>query len=167
MPGIFACYRFPPGGQGKSQEFGELPWYFLPDGSNKVLTTVDEINRHIASEPATPRPFFRPLKIKRNRLKAIEAHIRSCDLKARKSITMAQGGTSGDAGQWKRTQNDIIELFPDGQGEVRFQPRPDPLIQMNPACEAGERIDGWLFRVFCTRFLWAAMLSPSPFLIGH
>ena len=59
--GVFACYRFPPGGaQSKSQELGELRWYFLPDGSDKVLTTLDEINRHIASEPATPRPFPGP-----------------------------------------------------------------------------------------------------------
>ena len=35
---------------------------------------------------------------------------------------LAQGGTSGDAGQWKTTQNDIIEIFPDGRREVRFRP---------------------------------------------
>lgn len=35
---------------------------------------------------------------------------------------IAQAGTSGDAGQWKTTQNDIIEIFPDGRREVRFQP---------------------------------------------
>ena len=35
---------------------------------------------------------------------------------------LAQGGTSGDAGHWKKTQNDIIEIFPDGRREVRFRP---------------------------------------------
>lgn len=35
---------------------------------------------------------------------------------------LAQGGTSGDAGQWKTTPNDIIEIFPDGHREVRFRP---------------------------------------------
>jgi Fic family protein len=35
---------------------------------------------------------------------------------------LAQGGTSGDAGRWKMTQNDIIEVFPDGRREVRFRP---------------------------------------------
>ena len=35
---------------------------------------------------------------------------------------LAQGGTSGDAGQWKRTQNDIIEIFLDGRRAVRFRP---------------------------------------------
>lgn len=35
---------------------------------------------------------------------------------------LAQGGTSGDAGQWKTTPNDIIEIFPDGRREVRFRP---------------------------------------------
>jgi len=98
VPGVFACYRFPPGGaQSKSQELGELRWYFLPDGSDKVRTTLDEIDRHIASEPATPRPFPRPLKFRRERLKAIEAHIRTRDLKARKSVTMAQVASGQEA----------------------------------------------------------------------
>ncbi|GAF88602.1 unnamed protein product, partial [marine sediment metagenome] len=50
-PGIFACYRFPPiASAGKPQELGELRWYFLPDGSTEVLTTIDQINQHIAAE---------------------------------------------------------------------------------------------------------------------
>lgn len=36
--------------------------------------------------------------------------------------SLAQGGTSGDAGQWKTTQNDILEIFPDGRRQVRFWP---------------------------------------------
>jgi hypothetical protein len=102
-PGIFACYRFPPVGRpGKSHELGELRWYFLPDGSTQILTTIDEINRHIASERDTPRPLSCPLKYRRDRLKAIEAHIRSHDLKARKSITMAQvAGNQGDENRLK------------------------------------------------------------------
>ncbi len=35
---------------------------------------------------------------------------------------LAQGGTSGDAGQWKQSPNDIIEVFADGRREVRFRP---------------------------------------------
>ncbi len=35
---------------------------------------------------------------------------------------LAQGGTSGDAGLWKTTANDIIEILPDGRREVRFRP---------------------------------------------
>lgn len=35
---------------------------------------------------------------------------------------LAQGGTSGDAGQWKRTQNEIVEIHADGRREVRFRP---------------------------------------------
>jgi Fic family protein len=35
---------------------------------------------------------------------------------------LAQGGTSGDAGQWKQSPNDIIEIFADGRREVRFRP---------------------------------------------
>ena len=41
---------------------------------------------------------------------------------------LAQGGTSGDAGRWKTTQNDIIEIFSDGRREVRFQPLAPDLV---------------------------------------
>jgi Fic family protein len=41
---------------------------------------------------------------------------------------LAQGGTSGDAGHWKTTQNDIIEIFPDGRREVRFRPLTPDLV---------------------------------------
>ena len=33
---------------------------------------------------------------------------------------LAQGGHSADAGEYKRRDNDIIQLFPDGRREVRF-----------------------------------------------
>jgi Fic family protein len=36
--------------------------------------------------------------------------------------SLAQGGTVGDAGAWKQTQNEIIEIFPDGRRAVRFCP---------------------------------------------
>lgn len=35
---------------------------------------------------------------------------------------LAQGGTSGDAGQWKQAPNEIIEIYADGRREVRFRP---------------------------------------------
>ena len=35
---------------------------------------------------------------------------------------LAQGGTTGDAGHWKRAPNEIIQLHPDGRREVRFRP---------------------------------------------
>jgi len=41
---------------------------------------------------------------------------------------LAQGGTSGDAGQWKTVPNDIVEIFPDGRREVRFQPLAPDLV---------------------------------------
>jgi len=37
---------------------------------------------------------------------------------------LAQGGTSGDVGQWKTTPNDIIEILPDDRRQVRFRPLP-------------------------------------------
>ena len=36
--------------------------------------------------------------------------------------SLAQGGTGGDAGQWKQTQNAIVEVRPDGRRAVRFRP---------------------------------------------
>ena len=35
---------------------------------------------------------------------------------------LAQGGQSGDAGEWKKSRNEIIEIFPDGSSQVRFRP---------------------------------------------
>lgn len=40
----------------------------------------------------------------------------------RRLHALAQGGTGGDAGQWKQTQNDIIEVDPSGRRVVRFRP---------------------------------------------
>jgi len=34
----------------------------------------------------------------------------------------AQGGHSGDAGEWKRRDNEIIEILPDGERRIRFVP---------------------------------------------
>jgi Fic family protein len=42
---------------------------------------------------------------------------------------LAQGGTSGDAGQWKTKPNDIIEIYPDGRRKVRFKPLPPEKVQ--------------------------------------
>ncbi len=36
--------------------------------------------------------------------------------------SFAQGGHSGDAGEWKRRDNEIIEILPNGQRRVRFIP---------------------------------------------
>ncbi|MCD4774470.1 MAG: Fic family protein [Candidatus Aegiribacteria sp.] len=37
---------------------------------------------------------------------------------------LAQGGVSGDAGKWKRKNNEIVELLPNGERRVRFIPTP-------------------------------------------
>jgi Fic family protein len=41
---------------------------------------------------------------------------------------LAQGGTSGDAGRWKETQNEIIEILPNGRREIRFRPVAPKLV---------------------------------------
>lgn len=38
--------------------------------------------------------------------------------------SLAQGGMSGDAGQWKSRDNEIIELLPNGERRVRFKATP-------------------------------------------
>ena len=35
---------------------------------------------------------------------------------------LAQGGSSGDAGQWKKRDNEIVEILPSGDRKVRFRP---------------------------------------------
>jgi Fic family protein len=46
----------------------------------------------------------------------------------RRLHALAQAGTIGDAGQWKESQNEIIELDPEGRLEVRFQPVEPALV---------------------------------------
>lgn len=41
---------------------------------------------------------------------------------------LAQEGTIGDAGQWKESQNEIVELDPEGRLEVRFRPVEPALV---------------------------------------
>ncbi len=41
---------------------------------------------------------------------------------------LAQEGTVGDAGQWKESQNEIVELDPEGRLEVRFRPVEPALV---------------------------------------
>jgi Fic family protein len=40
----------------------------------------------------------------------------------RRLHTLAQGGSSGDAGEWKKRDNEIIEILPDGERSIRFVP---------------------------------------------
>lgn len=42
---------------------------------------------------------------------------------------LAQEGTVGDAGAWKESQNEIVELDPEGRLEVRFQPVEPALVR--------------------------------------
>ena len=46
----------------------------------------------------------------------------------RRLHALAQEGTIGDAGRWKESQNEIVELDPEGRLEVRFQPLEPALV---------------------------------------
>lgn len=66
----------------------------------------------------------------------------------RKLHALAQGGHSGDAGEWKRQDNEIVEILPDGRRRIRFRPTPSSetpdaiarLCEVYRALPAGERI---------------------------
>jgi Fic family protein len=40
----------------------------------------------------------------------------------RRLHALAQGGSSGDAGEWKRRDNEIVEILPNGERSIRFVP---------------------------------------------
>jgi Fic family protein len=40
----------------------------------------------------------------------------------RRLHALAQGGHSGDAGEWKKRDNEIVEILPNGQRRIRFVP---------------------------------------------
>ncbi len=42
----------------------------------------------------------------------------------RRLHALAQGGHSGDAGEWKRRDNEIVEILPNGERLIRFVPTP-------------------------------------------
>jgi len=46
----------------------------------------------------------------------------------RRLHALAQEGTIGDAGEWKESQNEIVELDPEGRLQVRFQPVEPALV---------------------------------------
>jgi len=89
--GLFACYRLPALAiEELDSAPGELRWYFLPDMSENVFTSIEEIDRHIQSIPNTPRADEHPLVERYKRLDIIENHIKINELKKRKATTMAQ-----------------------------------------------------------------------------
>lgn len=101
--GLFACYRLPAlGVDDPDTALGELRWYFLPEGSTQVLTTIEEIDRLIACDPAAQRNEPSPLPERYERLKLIDRYIKTNELKRRKATTMAQ--VAGDINDTNRLQ---------------------------------------------------------------
>jgi Fic family protein len=62
----------------------------------------------------------------------------------RKLHALTQGGASGDAGQYKLRNNEIIEIMPDGERRVRFVPASakDTPGAVHALCEAYQRFQG-------------------------
>jgi Fic family protein len=84
---------------------------------------------------------------------------------------LAQGGTSGDAGQWKSTANDIIEVLPDGRRAVRFRPLAPELVPeaMGELCLGYRHAIGQLqvTPLFATACLILDLLCIHPFRDGN
>jgi len=101
--GIFACYRFPsPNNKSNAENLGELKWYFLPDHATVPITSLEEIDKFIVSEKNTPWKSGHPIQERRERLKLIEQHIKTQELRIRKTTTMAQ--VAGDKDVTNRLQ---------------------------------------------------------------
>jgi Fic family protein len=67
----------------------------------------------------------------RNALRWVHRNHRKVAIEAgtlRRLHKLAQKGTIGDAGAWKESQNEIVELNPEGRLEVRFQPVEPALV---------------------------------------
>jgi hypothetical protein len=91
ISGLFACYRLPYIGQeSKDNNLGEFRWYFLPDGSKDIITSVEQINHFISANQNTKRINGRPIEERSDRLKLIERYIKNRELRVRKAATMAQ-----------------------------------------------------------------------------
>lgn len=60
----------------------------------------------------------------------------------RRLHALAQGGHPGDAGEWKRRNNEIIEVLPNGERRIRFVPTParDTPKAMEALCRSYEEI---------------------------
>ncbi len=66
---------------------------------------------------------------------------------------LAQGGSSGDAGQWKSRDNEIVEILPDGERRVRFKP-------------AAARETPALIKALCANYLEACGEDEIPPLLA-
>lgn len=62
----------------------------------------------------------------------------------RRIHALAQGGHSGDAGQWKQRDNEIVEVMPDGRRRIRFRPTSaqDTPTAIAAMCDAYRMISG-------------------------
>lgn len=84
---------------------------------------------------------------------------------------LAQGGTSGDAGQWKTRPNDIIEILPDGRRQVRFQPLPPEQVPeaMAELCQGySHGLDQWQIPpILASACLILDFLCIHPFRDGN
>lgn len=100
------------------------------ESSNRIEGVTVAANRLKPVVLGKARPVNRPeeeLAGYRKALDWIFSRKRPAPLSAaviRKFHEMAQGGASGDAGQFKTRNNEIVEILPDGERRIRFSPTP-------------------------------------------
>jgi len=66
---------------------------------------------------------------------------------------MAQGGTTGDAGEWKKRDNEVVEFLPNGERRVRFV--------ATPAREAPKAVE-----MLCRNYRQACDMTDFPPLLA-
>lgn len=89
----------------------------------------------------------------------------------RKLHALAQGGSSGDAGEWKKRDNEIVELMPGGGSRVRFVPASakDTPGLVEELCRSYESAcaEGWAPPLLLSATLVFDFLCIHPFRDGN
>ncbi len=104
------------------------------ESSNRIdgVTVEPERLRPLVLEDARPRDRSEEEIIGyRNALNWVHNNREAAPIESqtiRRLHALAQAGIIGDAGEWKESQNEIIELDPEGRLKVRFQPVEPALV---------------------------------------
>jgi Fic family protein len=104
------------------------------ESSNRIdgVTVESERLRPLVLENSRPRDRSEEEIVGyRNALSWVHANHENVPIEPetlRRLHAFAQAGIIGDAGEWKESQNEIVELDPEGRLEVRFQPVEPALV---------------------------------------
>ena len=77
----------------------------------------------------------------------------------RRLHALAQGGSSGDAGEWKKRDNEIVEILPSGERSLRFVPVSS---KKTPAARRALRITSRTAGASRSRNAWPGTRTRKP-----